>query len=126
MKVIVVLIMLCASISATSQMFGRDVTGCPSHITLEVAREKGQSIYMLQQEQYAKYPLDTIGKLVNRCTQIKAMYIIVDSNSTLDDIVTALNGSGKNQIDRVLIFMKKNGYFSPVTIGDQSSVDPSK
>jgi hypothetical protein len=49
-----------------------------------------------------------------------------DSSVPLDDVLTALNGSAKNQIDQVPVFIRKNEFFPPLTIGEQSSKDPTK
>lgn len=96
------------------------------HIDLEIARQAGQTVYRLQQKNYTKYPLDTVGALANRCPQVNRMYIIVNSSVPFDDVLTALNGSGKNQIDQVLVFIRKNGFFIPLTIGEQLPKDPTK
>ena len=126
MKMILLPFMLFLSLIAHSQAPRQGAASCPAHIDLEITRQAGQTVYRLQQKSTPKYPLDTVGALAGRCPQIKGMTIIVDSTVPLDDILTALNGSGKNQIDQVSVFIRKNGFYLPLTVGDQSSKDPTK
>jgi len=126
MKMILLPLMLFSGLMAHSQTPHQGAAPCPAHIDLEITRQAGRTIYRLQQKSTPKYPLDTVGALVGRCPQIKGMTIIVDSAVPLDDILTALNGSGKNQIDEVSVFIRKNGFYLPLTVGDQSSKDPTK
>lgn len=126
MKMILLPLMLFSSLIAHSQTPRQGAASCPTHIDLEITRQAGQTVYRLQQKSTPKYPLDTVGALAGRCPQIKGMTIIVDSTVPLDDILTALNGSGKNQIDQVSVFIRKNGFYLPLTVGDQSSKDPTK
>jgi hypothetical protein len=126
MKMILLPLLLFSSFMAQSQSPRQGASSCPAHIDLEIVRKAGQTAFHLQGKSYPKYPLDVIGALENRCTQIKGMYIIVDSEVSLDDVMTALNGSGKNQIDQVSVFIKKNGFFLPITVGEQTSKDPTK
>jgi hypothetical protein len=121
MKIIVPLMLLCIGISAESQTAHRDAPSCPSRLTLEIIQQDGKSVYRMQQASYLGYPLDVVGRLVNRCPALKRIDIIVDSGSRFDDVDTAVNGAGKNQIDQVLIFLKaKDGHLYPVTIGEKS------
>lgn len=126
MKTILLPLMLFTSVMAHSQTPHQGSTSCPGHIDLEITRQAGQTVYRLQQKSTPKYPLDRIGALMGRCPQIKSMIVVVDSIVPLDDVLTALNGSGKNQIDQVSVFIKKNGFYLPLTVGDQSSKDPRK
>jgi hypothetical protein len=119
-------VLLLSCLLAQSQTLSRGSSSCPAHIDLEITRQAGKTVYRLQQKDYSKYPLDIIGALANRCPQTKRMYILVDSSVPFDDILTALNGSGKNQIDWVSVFIRKNGFFLPLTVGNQSSKDPTK
>jgi hypothetical protein len=126
MKMVFLPLLLFSCLVAQSQAPRQGMTSCPAHIDLEITRQAGQTVYRLQQKSYSKYPLDIVGALANRCPQTNRMYIIVDSSASLDDVLTALNGSGKNQIDQVSVFVRKNGFFLPITVGEQSSKDPTK
>jgi hypothetical protein len=99
---------------------------CPVSINLTITRQAGQTVFHLQEKSYPKYPLDVIGRLGNQCSKTDGMNIIVESDVPLDDVVTALNGAGKNQIDHVSVFIKKNSFFLPLAIGQQTSKDPTK
>ncbi|HEV2464261.1 MAG TPA: hypothetical protein VGT04_10670 [Acidobacteriaceae bacterium] len=125
-RVVLLLILLFPSLVGQSQQPRQNTVSCPAHIDLEITRQAGQTVYRLQQKSTSKYPLDMVGTLANRCPQIKGMYIVADSSVPFDDILTALNGSGKNQIDPVAVFIRKNGFFIPLTVGDQSTKDPAK
>jgi hypothetical protein len=120
------LLMIFVCSVARAQAGHQTAASCPASINLELTRQAGQTVFHLQEKSYAKYPLDVIGAIGNKCPQIKGMKIIADSGVPLDDVVTALNGSGKNQIDQVSVFIKKNGFFLPLTIGEQTSKDPTK
>jgi len=126
MKMILLPLILFFVLKAHSQVPRQGDVSCPARIYLEITRQAGQTLYRFQQKRTPKYPLDTVGALVSRCTQIKGMIIIVDSPVPLEDLLTALDGSGKNQIDSVSVFIRKNGFYLPLTVGDQSSVDPTK
>ncbi|WP_058189824.1 hypothetical protein [Terracidiphilus gabretensis] len=121
MKSILILMILSVCSLGKSQTPADSSSSCPSHITVEILQQNGHSVYQLQQKTYPKYPLDVVGRLMNRCSKISKINIIVDSDSRLDDVITAINGAGKDQIDQILIFLKaKNGLFYPVTIGEHS------
>jgi hypothetical protein len=126
MKMILSSLMLLFGLMAQAQSPRQGAVSCPAHIDLEITRQAGQTVYKFQNKSTPKYPLDTVGALASRCPQIRGMVIVVDSTVPLDDILTALNGSGKNQVDQVSIFIRKNGFYLPLTVGDPSSKDPTK
>jgi hypothetical protein len=121
MKFILILLILNICSLGQAQTQADNSLSCPSHITVEILQQNGHSIYQLQQKKYPKYPLDIVGRLMNRCSKINKINVIVDPDSRLDDVITAINGAGKDQIDQIRIFLKaKNGLFYPMTIGELS------
>jgi hypothetical protein len=126
MKMIVLVVLLFSAHLANSQTNRETMPSCPSHVDVEITRQAAKTVYHSQQKSTPGYPLDTIGILTNRCPETNSMYIIANSDVPFDDILTALNGAAKNQIGKVSVFIKKGGFFIPLSVGDQSSKDPTK